>query len=561
MKTLKSTLLAGVFGLAGFFSVLQPALAQDMGISAREVLDRETLKAFVRSAKAYVEGITDAARIDDLHEEKWKFGSVYIYIGNEEGVIRWHGANAASVGQDLSGMEDPVTGALFVQELIAAARSGGGYVEYHFDDPIVIGDEDHTSPKLGYIEPFTSPLPDLFPGQNMVIGSGIYLGHQVALDFAHFGNGDAISSDIVLVNLAATPIRPAVYFYDKAGALIDPESVVDVGGNLEATDHGAVTLQSELAPLGEVTISTNGQGDTVTGSVKVISDGPESPIGGVLRFDVPGVGVAGVGASQAVRAAIFPARRQAEGIDTGAALRNLSEKELTLSCSLMMGGEVLEETDVALAANGQDAKFISEMFEHDTSDFTGSVRCMAGGIAQKFTGVAVELDPMSGIFTTLPVIPLDADAPSEEAMAVTVDILATDSGMALGSVLVEDTVNGGRFTPDLTGLTAGEHGFHVHENPDCGMAGQNAGGHYDPANTGRHEGPNGNGHLGDLPTLTVAEDGTATVPVVARRIRVSDLAGRSLMVHAGGDNYSDMPAPLGGGGARVACGVILAAGN
>ena len=417
MKSSGSLLLAGVLGVAVVLSALQPALAQGDGITAREVLDRETLKAFVRSAKAYVEGITDAAQIDDLFNEQWKVGSVYVYLSNDEGVIRWHGANAALVDQDLSGVADPVTGAPFVQELIAAARSGGGYVQYHFDDPSIEGDEDHTSPKLGYVEPFTSPIADLFPEQDMIIGSGIYLGHQVALDFAHFGNGSAISSDIVLVNLAATPIRPAVYFYDTAGELIDPASVVDIGGNLEATDHGAVTLQSELAPLGEVTISTNGRGDTVTGSVKVISDGPHSPIGGVLRFDVPGVGVAGVGASQEVRNAIFPARRQAGGIDTGAALRNLSEKELTLSCSLMMGGEVLEEADVPLAANGQDAKFISEMFEYDTSDFMGSVRCMAPGIAQKFTGVAVELDGVNGIFTTLPVIPLEDGMPAMGEMA------------------------------------------------------------------------------------------------------------------------------------------------
>ena len=417
MKSSKSLFLSGVLGLAVIFSALQPALAQGDGITAREVLDRETLKAFVRSAKAYVEDLTDGARIDDLLNEQWKFGSVYVFISNGEGVIRWHGSNAALVDQDLSGLEDPVTGAMFVQELMAAARSGGGYVEYHFDDPIVIGDEDHTSPKLGYVEPFTSPLPDLFPEQDMVIGSGIYLGYQVALDFAHFGNGSAISSDLVLVNLAATPIRPAVYFYDKMGELIDPGSVVDAGGNLETTDHGAVTLQSELAPLGEVTISTNGMGETVTGSVKVISDGPHSPIGGVLRFDIPGAGVAGVGSSQAVRDAIFPARRQAGAIDTGAALRNLSEKELTLSCSLMMGGEVLEETEVPLPANGQDARFISEMFEHDTSDFTGSVRCTASGIAQKFTGVAVELDAANGIFTTLPVIRLGDEMTSMEEMA------------------------------------------------------------------------------------------------------------------------------------------------
>ena len=91
------------------------------------------------------------------------------------------------------------------------------------------------------------------------------------------------------------------------------------------------------------------------------------------------------------------------------------------------------------------------------------------------------------------------------------------------------------------------------------MAGQNAGGHYDPGNTGRHEGPYGNGHLGDLPVLAVNASGAATVPVLAPRVRVSDLLGRSLMVHAGGDNYSDIPAPGGGGGARFACGVVPAA--
>ena len=44
--------------------------------------------------------------------------------------------------------------------------------------------------------------------------------------------------------------------------------------------------------------------------------------------------------------------------------------------------------------------------------------------------------------------------------------------------------------------------------------------------------------------------------VVAPRLKVSDLAGHALVIHAGGDNYSDQPAPLGGGGARIACGVI-----
>ena len=133
----------------------------------------------------------------------------------------------------------------------------------------------------------------------MIFGSGFYKGNQMALDFAHFGNGDSFSSDVVLVNLAATPIRPFVYFYDTSGELIDPGSLVDVMGNLHATDFGALTLLSELPSLGEVTISTNGMGDLMTGSVKVVTEGLDSPIGGVLRFDIPGVGVAGVGASQA----------------------------------------------------------------------------------------------------------------------------------------------------------------------------------------------------------------------------------------------------------------------
>ena len=44
--------------------------------------------------------------------------------------------------------------------------------------------------------------------------------------------------------------------------------------------------------------------------------------------------------------------------------------------------------------------------------------------------------------------------------------------------------------------------------------------------------------------------------LLAPRIKLSEIKGRSLMIHAGGDNYSDDPKPLGGGGARVACGVI-----
>ena len=150
---------------------------------------------------------------------------------------------------------------------------------------------------------------------------------------------------------------------------------------------------------------------------------------------------------------------------------------------------------------------------------------------------------------------------------VTVTIQAVDAngvGTSLGTVVAEDTRRGVVLTPDLSGLTPGIHGFHVHTNPSCAPKEQDgksvpalaAGGHYDPSGSGKHEGPWGDGHLGDLPALFVTADGRSTHPVLAPRLRVSDLAGRSLMLHAGGDNHADHPEKLGGGGARIACGVV-----
>lgn len=137
-------------------------------------------------------------------------------------------------------------------------------------------------------------------------------------------------------------------------------------------------------------------------------------------------------------------------------------------------------------------------------------------------------------------------------------------GASVGKVVLRETQYGLELTPTLSGLTQGVHGFHVHENPSCDAKEQNgkmvaglaAGGHYDPAGTKKHGLPWGNGHLGDLPPLYVDMTGNASNPVLSPRLKLADVRGRSLMVHAGGDNHSDHPAALGGGGARVVCGVI-----
>ena len=222
-----------------------------------------------------------------------------------------------------------------------------------------------------------------------------------ALDFAHFADGADIISDLVFVNVATHPIRPVLYFYDQEGHPMAPESVVDLTEDLEVTEDGGLSIRTEMEPLGELTVSTHGRGELVSGSVAVAANGP---IGGVLRFDLPDIGVAGVGASPPVRDAIFPARRQAGGIRTAAALHNLGEEAITVSCRLMSGGIVLEAVEIDLEANGQEARYIEELFTAtDTSDFVGSVRCTAPGL---FTGIAVELDEGNRIFTTLPVVPV-----------------------------------------------------------------------------------------------------------------------------------------------------------
>lgn len=137
-------------------------------------------------------------------------------------------------------------------------------------------------------------------------------------------------------------------------------------------------------------------------------------------------------------------------------------------------------------------------------------------------------------------------------------------GHSVGQVVINETPYGLVFSPSLAGLPPGLHGFHVHENPSCEPKEKDgkmvpalaAGGHYDPSASKRHGLPWGDGHLGDLPALFVDAMGNVTNPVLAPRLKITDLKGRSLMVHAGGDNHADHPAPLGGGGARLLCGVI-----
>jgi Cu-Zn family superoxide dismutase len=138
------------------------------------------------------------------------------------------------------------------------------------------------------------------------------------------------------------------------------------------------------------------------------------------------------------------------------------------------------------------------------------------------------------------------------------EVSDTDTGKYVGDVLLESSPYGLILTPKLKGLTPGAFGFHIHQIGNCGHMGIDAGGHYDPKGTGLHLGPfNPNGHLGDLPLLIVNENGEANTTVAAPKIvSIDDIKDKALMIHHGGDNYSDQPQKLGGGGARMYCGLI-----
>lgn len=213
------------------------------------------------------------------------------------------------------------------------------------------------------------------------------------LYFAQFADGAGIQSDLVLTNpsngLAAVGV---VTFRSLDGSLLDEADFLvdpDLAGFV-------------IPPLGSVTLSTFGQGSTlVQGSVVVQSD---QPLFGVLRFDLPGTGVAGVGSSKPGRAFVVPVRRQGE-LSTGAAVSNLSPREISVQFRLLQSdGAEAGVQSVTIPGFGRASAFIQEYFGATVgATFVGSleVSCHEADIA--VLGLELEVGKR---FTTLPVTPL-----------------------------------------------------------------------------------------------------------------------------------------------------------
>lgn len=152
--------------------VVQPSAHTD--VEAHDVMDRDSLEAFVKRARAEVE--ENVSDYDDLYDfadmefrpmGEWNDGPIYIFIIATDGGVLFHGANMSLEETSLWDNED-LNGVKYTQELIKAAEMGGGFVEYLFDNPDVMGDEEDGSPKVGYAELLT------FGANTLMIGSGFY---------------------------------------------------------------------------------------------------------------------------------------------------------------------------------------------------------------------------------------------------------------------------------------------------------------------------------------------------------------------------------------------------
>jgi superoxide dismutase, Cu-Zn family len=115
-----------------------------------------------------------------------------------------------------------------------------------------------------------------------------------------------------------------------------------------------------------------------------------------------------------------------------------------------------------------------------------------------------------------------------------------------------------KIVADVTGLTPGKHGFHIHEYGDCSSPdGKSAGGHFNPTNNPHAGHDAARRHEGDLGNLEADASGKAHLELTDNMMTMSgekSIIGRGVIVHEKADDLKSQP--VGNAGGRVACGVI-----
>ena len=141
-----------------------------------------------------------------------------------------------------------------------------------------------------------------------------------------------------------------------------------------------------------------------------------------------------------------------------------------------------------------------------------------------------------------------------------------DTGVSGTVHFVQNSPASCKISWNITGLTPGKHGFHVHELADFSNGCKSAKGHYNPYGA-THGGPNdeaGKRHVGDLGNITAGPNGVAKGSMEDHLVKLvgpTSVIGRSIMVHAGEDDLGKGgnadSLKTGNAGGRVACGEIF----
>ncbi len=140
-------------------------------------------------------------------------------------------------------------------------------------------------------------------------------------------------------------------------------------------------------------------------------------------------------------------------------------------------------------------------------------------------------------------------------------MLAAPDGTAMGTVTLTQGPHGVIIAADVSGLTPGGHGFHIHETGSCTPDFAAAGDHFTPKAQGHGYLHEAGFHAGDLPNIYAAADGTVRVDVFTSDVTLTDGLAHSLfdedgsafIIHEKPDTYGEDA----GAGGRVACGVIV----
>lgn len=218
---------------------------------------------------------------------------------------------------------------------------------------------------------------------------------------------------------------------------------------------------------------------------------------------------------------------------------------LVVTLLLLPACSTTEEAADTTVQTGEDAAEATVDAVEEAGETTGEV---AEDVAEFVVDAAGEsYDAVEDVFDT------ESDA---DAAAL---VRPTMAGTVQGTVAFEESDEGLFVSVSLRGLEPNtEHGFHIHQNPDCTPA-EDAGGHWDPMNTNNHGAPTddmSDKHLGDLGNIDIAADGTveSTFTVPNFPADEYDVAGHALVLHGGQDDLETDPA--GDAGTRVGCGII-----